>query len=317
MFKFLMISSLTALSLSVGHAAENNLFIENYPPYTPPKVVKPAVKKESAPKPQVVTATASEETSQFTNYHQYDYWEVGQEEEDSSEVVNGTAQVTKPAVVLPAVVPKPKPRPELKPAVITEDKPSPEKQSTFDLNGCRYGRNCWSNKGLSQKIQKIVANVEYINSLHDSKIDPRYFLCTGWRESTFNPGALGAAGEKGMFQVMTATGRAALRYGPKVLPKDNYMTAMVNSTLAQTELSFLTLKMKVNEGASSRVLTGNGSIQDYWGLARRYNGAGPKAERYASKVTSCMSCMRTSFPNIHGAVNESKAKSCLNRAKGN
>lgn len=198
--------------------------------------------------------------------------------------------------------------------VTTETKESP---TILDLSGCSYGKTCWKNKGLAQKVEKIISNVEHINKLHGAHLDPRYMLCTGWRESTFNPGARGADGEKGMFQIMNGTGRAALKYGPKVLPKDGYMDKMVNSTLAQTELSFLTLKMKVNEGASSRVLSGDGSIKDYWGLARRYNGAGRKAERYATKITSCLKCMRDTFPQLHGAVNESKVTKCLNKAKGN
>lgn len=333
MFKFAFISTLCLLSSSTGVAADNNMFIYSSPTST--RAVAPAPISVAVSDPFVapapVPAPRDEDTaSQFTNFHDYDFWQIGQEEHhddnaragsdsDSNSSQDGdivTAQVpsarapeprSPPQVVVPDNVPMPEPRPLRTP-------PAP-----VDIPNCRYGRNCWKGKGLSQQIQKIVANVEYINSLHKAQLDPRYLVCTGWRESTFNPGAVGAAGERGMFQVMAGTGRAALGYGPKVLPKANYMTKMVNSTLAQTELSYLTLKMKVAEGASARTLNGSGSVQDYRNLARRYNGAGPRAHRYAAAIADCFDCMRKSFPNIKGStpVNESKARQCLAKAKAN
>lgn len=314
MLKPLLISSLLALCMSSGYAEENNLFVDSYPPYTPPNV-KP-IKIKQAP---VQKASVSDDGG--SHFVDYNYWEIGQEEhhEDSqtqsSEIV--TSEVKSPQLQLPETAPKPEPRPEYRPK--PRPTPAPEapanKPATFDLSGCRYRMTCWREKGLSQKMQKIIENVNYINKIHGANLDPRYLLCTGWRESTYNPGAVGGQGEKGMFQVMNATGRAALNYGPKILPKADYMNKMVNSTLAQTELSFLTLKMKVNEGASARCIEGGASLSDYRNLARRYNGAGPAAERYANAIQSCLSCMRTSFPSLSGALNESKARTCLNKAK--
>lgn len=329
MFKFILISSLCILSVSVGNAVDNNLFIQSYTP--DPSPVEPVYTQ-----PAATASSGQDDSSQFTNFHGYDYWEVGKEtvhdtntappatsaapDQTDSEIV--TAQVENPPVPEPAVrpelvfpenPPRPEPRP-VRPADKSPTKPA-ETTTVFDIPNCRYRQNCWKGKGLSQKIQKIVSNVETINRLHGAKLDPRYLLCTGYRESTFNPGAVGSQNEKGMFQVMPDTGAGALRYGPKVLPKANYMTQMAKSTLAQTELSFLTLKMKVAEGASARTLNGNGTIEDYKNLARRYNGDGPAAYRYAAAVSKCHSCMRSSFPNISGAVNESKALTCLNKAK--
>lgn len=322
MFKSTLISTLCLLSASIGVAADNNMFIYSYN-------VQPT---QTAPAPEPTGALEEDSSSQFTNFHGYDFWHVGKEEHpvdtggntagngsDGEIVTAGTTppprpsepQSPPPQLEFPDTPPVPMPRPE-RPST-----PAPQSPTVNDIPNCRYGANCWRGKGLSQQIQKIVSNVEHINSLHKAKLDPRYLVCTGWRESTFNPGAVGAQKEKGMFQIMPATGRAALGYGPKVLPKSGYMDKMVKSTLAQTELSFLTLKMKVAEGASARTLNGNGSVQDYRNLARRYNGAGPAAERYANAVASCFDCMRRSFPSIKGStpVNESKARQCLNKAK--
>lgn len=328
-----MINGLLLLSVSVGNAVENNTFIEMYTPES--TVTEAPTPVYQAPSTGAAIASTEDTFSQFSGYQDYDFWQVGQEEhpadagsgtntgDGDGEIVTAGEVVAPrqqaPSLVLPDNPPKPEPRPArpqdkapAKPA------PAPARPSVVnDIPNCRYGRDCWKGKGLAQRIQKIVSNVEQINSLHGAKLDPRYLLCTGYRESTFNPGAVGAQGEKGMFQVMRGTGIGALGYGPKVLPKSNYMTNMVHSTLAQTELSFLTLKMKVAEGASARTLRGNGSLEDYRDLARRYNGTGPAAQRYARAVTNCLSCMRSSFPSISGtsAVNESKARSCLNKAK--
>lgn len=187
---------------------------------------------------------------------------------------------------------------------------------TYDLTQCYYGKICWNGVSFSSRVKKIVSNVEFINSLHNAKLNPRYLLCTGWRESTFNPGALGGVKEKGLFQVRPSTGKAALRYGPKLpgfkdMSSSQYMEKMVNSTLAQTELSFLTLKMKIVEGAPSSVLNGTGSVADYKALAKRYNGG---SEKYARAISNCYSCLLTAMPSTT-SFTESSVKSCLNKAK--
>lgn len=272
---------------------------------TAPVVAAPELEPAPTPEPPVVEQASVAEA------------------DTSGEVVSGGE--ASPEVATSPLAPETSLRPQARPSTLRTEAapPSPAAGSTtrpdtFDMTNCAYRRgsgDCWSGKGLSQRIEKVVQNVAEVNRLHGANLDPRYMLCTGWKESHFNPGALGAAGEKGMFQIMNSTGRAALRLGPRVLPASDFMTRMVNSSLAQTELSFLVLKMKVNEGASARTLSGNASVQDYWGLARRYNGAGPAAERYANKVTDCLRCLREAFPTITGAVNESRARTCLRKAQ--
>ncbi|MCB9072238.1 MAG: transglycosylase SLT domain-containing protein [Bdellovibrionaceae bacterium] len=154
--------------------------------------------------------------------------------------------------------------------------------------------------------------------MHGSQVNPRYFLCTGWKESRFNPGAVGSNGDKGMFQVMPATGKAALRYkslipGFQNMSGQQFMSKMVNSTLAQTELSYLTLKMKVAEGVSKRVLDGTGSVNDYQTLAYRYNGQGPRARRYSRHISMCYSCLLHAMPNT-SEFNSNSVENCLGKA---
>lgn len=265
------------------------------------------------PMPTPVEASPRPSRNDDTNYP---YWHPGQSTSRPSEVTHAP-----PSGEVVSTHQEEAPRPPPRPRDLGKKTPAKHQTNTkvYDLNGCVIGRPCWQNVSVANKIHKIIDNVEYINQLHNSHIDPRYFMCTGWRESTYNPGARGAAGERGMFQVMPATGKAALRYGPKVpgftgLSADTYMTRMSNSTLAQTELSFLTLKMKVAEGASQRVLQGTASVSEYRNLARRYNGAGPEAERYANAIGSCFACLRSHVPSL-SRMNYGTVGSCLRQAK--
>jgi hypothetical protein len=192
-----------------------------------------------------------------------------------------------------------------------------------DLPNCRYRTDCWKNLSLSQEIKKIVANIRYVNGLHDTKIDPRYMLCTGYRESTFNPGAVSGSNAKGIFQVIPSTGKAALRQGSK-LPGfsgkswNDFSRDMVHSSLAQTEISLLVLRMKVREGASSRILSGSGTIEDYKDLAWRYIGKTNSrySLTYRSHITSCFTCLRgVSDSNINNGEPSNTIKNCLAKAK--
>jgi hypothetical protein len=171
--------------------------------------------------------------------------------------------------------------------------------------------------------------VNYINGLHQTDFDGRYMLCTGFRESNFNPGARGADGERGMFQVMTATGKAALRYGVELpdfdrMNSQNYMTRMANSTVAQVELSFLVLKMKLTEdcnggrsasacGRRTKIMGGRGETEDYRRLAGRYNGGGYNST-YARRISACYSCLRGKMSAKATNVG-TEIQSCLNKAK--
>jgi hypothetical protein len=192
-----------------------------------------------------------------------------------------------------------------------------------DLPNCRYRTDCWKNVSLSEEIKKIVANIRYVNGLHDTKIDPRYMLCTGYRESTFNPGAVSSSNAMGIFQVIPSTGKAALRQGSK-LPGytgkswTEFSRNMVHSSLAQTEISLLVLRMKVREGASSRILSGSGSIADYKDLAWRYVGKTNTnySLTYRSHITNCFTCLRgISDSNINNGEPSSTIKNCLAKAK--
>jgi hypothetical protein len=317
-FKTIVVTSLS-LFISAIAFADNNVFIDL--PYTPPGMNENSISTSSVPDSSANTAP--------DEFHGYEYWEPGDggatiiSNDQSGEVTTSEIKSSKSNIPDSVPVPEWRPTPPVAKAPQKKNQPAPTPQTTtiYDLSGCRYGTVCWRNLSLTNKIKKIVANVDYVNQLHGSKIDPRYMLCTGWRESTFNPGARGADGEKGMFQVMAATGRGALRYGPKLpgfknMSSADYMNKMVNSTLAQTELSFLTLEMKVKEGASSRILSGGASVADYKDLARRYNGSGSKAVHYSNKISSCFSCLREKIPNVHAStINEGNTKSCLNRAK--
>jgi hypothetical protein len=206
---------------------------------------------------------------------------------------------------------------------VVADPPAAPTMTINDIPNCRYSTDCWKNVALSQEIKKVVANVRYVNDLHDTKIDPRYMLCTGYRESTFNPGAVSGANAKGLFQVIPSTGKAALRIGSKLQGFSNkswteYARDMVHSTLAQTEISFLVLKMKVREGASSRILDGSASVADYKDLAWRYIGkTGTNYSlNYRNHVTNCYSCLKgLSDSKINSGEPSETIKNCLKKAK--
>ncbi len=227
-------------------------------------------------------------------------------------------------------------RPEARPAGLNTQRTAAPAgtPNLFDMRGCTYGRgsstssNCYGSMSTVNRARRIMNAVNYINRLHETQFDGRYMLCTGFRESNFNPGARGADGERGMFQVMTATGRAALRYGVelpdfKQMNSENYMNRMANSTIAQVELSFLVLKMKLAEAAAgssttgrtlqTRIMSGNGSVDHYRTLAGKYNGGGYNST-YARRISTCYNCLRgkmtASATNIGTEI-----QSCLNQAK--
>jgi hypothetical protein len=203
----------------------------------------------------------------------------------------------------------------------------------YDLTDCHYNTYCWANRRAEQikaHMKKIIANVAFLNRLHGTTLDARYLLCTGWRESSYNPGALGGAGERGMFQVMIDTAAGSLKaYPPKLQEfKDYsrkpevYLRKMVNSTLAQTELSFSVLQEKAkilkNNGLNSdAIFKGHASVAVYRRLAVRYNGSGPKAEHYGQAISECLSCLRDrhGLPDVTKDFNYTSVDGCLAKAK--
>jgi hypothetical protein len=206
--------------------------------------------------------------------------------------------------------------------------PAKTAPSIYDMRGCTYGRGsatnskCYKSMSTVDRAKRIMTAVNYVNKIHKTQFDGRYMLCTGYRESNFNPGAKGADGERGMFQVMKATGKGALRYGVELpefkgLGSETYMTKMANSTVAQVELSFLVLEMKLiedgNKERRSRIMSGQGTVADYQYLAGRYNGGGTKSV-YAKRISSCYSCLRGKMATNATSI-DSGIQSCLNKAK--
>lgn len=220
------------------------------------------------------------------------------------------------------------PRPQARAA-----EPSTTAPHLYDMRGCTYKRgsvdpDCYGSMSTTDRARRIMHAVNYINRLHETRFDGRYMLCTGYRESTFNPGARGADGERGMFQVMRATGRAALRYGVELegfknMGSEDYMNNMANSTVAQVELSFLVLKMKLAEAAAAsstvgrtlqtRIMSGNGSVDHYRSLAGRYNGGGYNST-YARRISACYSCLRGKMSATATNIGR-EIQPCLNQAK--
>jgi hypothetical protein len=254
-----------------------------------------------------------------------------QQSAPSSEAVSGSA----PSEEGLASSPRPRQRPSLE----TAAKPPEKSQETakpatttnlnlYDMRGCKYGKgystneHCYKSMSIPDRANRILWAVDYVNRLHQTKFDARYMLCTGYRESNFNPGARGADGERGMFQVMKATGKAALRYGSKLpefskMGSEDYMTRMASSTIAQVELSFLTLEMKLtedgNKNRKSRIMSGSGTVEDFRYMAGRYNGGGANSV-YAKRISNCYSCMRGKIQANTTKV-DSSIKTCLDKAK--
>lgn len=263
------------------------------------------------------------------------------EPETSNEVVGGTQPHTFAAG--DATI-RSSPRPEERPSdlntkpVATEAKASTP--NLYDMKGCQYHRNystsnsrCYKSMTTVERAERIMKAANYVNKLHKTKFDGRYMLCTGWRESNFNPGASnpkshGGSDELGMFQVTPGTWKPALAKGVllpefKNMSTSKYIKEMANSTVAQVELSFLVLKMKLDEYANTggtgqitreRVLSGRGDNNHYWQLARRYNGKGPKAERYANKISSCYKCLKGKMSAEQTNLN-TDIQRCLGQAK--
>jgi len=189
--------------------------------------------------------------------------------------------------------------------------------------------DCWKHRNLRQRIAKVISNTFELNRLHSTNINPAMFVCLGWKESRFDPGAYGTAHDTGMFQIVPDTANGAVdddtrfKIGPQVpgftsFNTDNckydsdgdgklesmrcglaYRKLMRTSTLAQQELSLLTFEMKYSESVNSddvhnafkRILYENSKNPDDYRIAfGRYNGSG-KNGQYADRAGSCMHCM--------------------------
>lgn len=261
-----------------------------------------------------------------------------QDAESSSEVVGGNqpTEFTAGDSIIRSSL-RPKARPETKPEAEVKETTAPPKSnaSLYDMKGCEYGKGsttsskCYKSMSTKDRARRIMTAVNYVNKLHGTKFDGRYMLCTGWRESNFNPGAKGASGERGMFQVMRDTGYGAIKYGVELpefasMSGEQYMTSMKNSTVAQVELSFLVLKMKLSENikkpacqaakaARKEIMGGNGTDSNYQNLAGCYNGGGTNST-YAKRVKSCLSCLRTKMSATATDMG-TEIEPCLAKAK--
>ncbi len=289
------------------------------------------IKASSAPAPQ---SPSPEPAPQVVDVPQDPYPAPAETQQNrSSEVVGGNSsiEITSDSAPMTSSL-RPKARPTKAPKKETtaqlEAAPAKTAPSVYDMRGCTYARGsgsnskCYKSMSTVDRARRIMTAANYVNKLHKTQFDGRYMLCTGYRESNFNPGAKGADGERGMFQVMKATGKGALRYGVKLpdfksLNSETYMTKMANSTVAQVELSFLVLEMKLvengNESRRTRIMSGQGSVEDYKYLAGRYNGGGTTST-YAKRISSCYSCLRGKMAANATKV-DSGIQSCLNKAK--
>ena len=108
------------------------------------------------------------------------------------------------------------------------------------------------------------------------------------------------------------------------MSSENYMNRMANSTVAQVELSFLVLKMKLHEdcnggrdapacGRRTKIMSGRGETDDYRRLAGKYNGGG-YGSTYAKRISSCYSCLRGKMSATATNIG-TEIQTCLNKAK--
>jgi len=298
----------------------NNTIIVPAPQPQPRPRVSPGVTNFQQYMPSQTNTTNTNTSNVSTGDVTYDDGNSG-DDGNSSEVVN-----TEPPPI-PATRP---------PNLYTQNPPPnnnqnpPPRTSLYDISNCTYhalgGRACWPNRTAGEIktiMKKIIANVAVINGLHKTQVDPRYLLCSGYRESRFDPGVRGSQGERGMFQVMKETAVTSLKQGPMIPEFKNYrnqpetyLTRMANSSLAQTELAYLVLTVKAKDLGTATyndIFLGRGSVERYRQMAVRYNGGGTQAQAYGNAVSNCLRCMRApdGMPDYTKDFNYTSVDGCL------
>lgn len=98
-------------------------------------------------------------------------------------------------------------------------------------------------------------------------VDPKVLATTVYRESDCNPKALGSSGDVGLTQVV-----------PKVWAKTLKQEGIIVDT---SDLWDPLTNLRASAYILSRLSADAGG--DLWGTFRRYNGAGPRAKKYATE----------------------------------
>lgn len=249
--------------------------------------------------------------------------------------IASTMSVFADEVVTPEEVPLPRIRPtgprDAEFASLRESIVDCESCTFSDCNETRY-EEPWKSMTTMQRARRMVANVRYVNSLHDMQVDPRYFLCTGYRESKFNPNAANCGSTaEGMFQVLDGTAEEAIgRYDSKVYGFTDYgwrdyKNNMAKSSVAQAELSLMVIMIKASRIDRSEMLRdiSKASVEGYAEVANSYFGLyrpGHKlynaSQNYKNAIKGCYECVVGIVPD-NGVIPDDKedaTTACLEKA---
>ena len=183
--------------------------------------------------------------------------------------------------------------------------------------------SCLKNLNLKQRAELVMKDVLRINQLRPSfNLDPRFSACIAYRESHMHPNAKGGTPDWGMYQVIDATGKDALKRNNPVIPGfsqyrynwEQYKTKMLQSTLAQADLHHSVLFEKAKTRSLTQINGGTTDVGIYQSLATRYNGKGPRARHYGSRIAGCYRAMLSVARRDGTITNGANLQSALNRA---
>lgn len=246
---------------------------------------------------------------------------MGDDGDGSSETVGGTSTAAFTPPSLPEILKKP--------------------TAIKDCATCAFG-SCngdpknfkghpWGQMTLMDRIETTVKNVQEVNQSHGYNIDPRIMLCIAKRESGINPTAktcISGSSAAGMFQVVATTAKVTMQNHSSKIPGFRglsgvaYHQKMAESTVAQAELSMLTLIDKAKNptiNKESQLVNGTGSISDYAPIVQAYYGIyNPGTKNYFDGINyrrgfeRCYSCLTQTMDSSGRAAGS--VESCLKRA---
>ncbi len=216
----------------------------------------------------------------------------------------------------------------------TKSAPAPisQPQNVINCNNTVYRtprqgsqkNSCLRTMSVNQRANLVMKDVSHINQLRSGfNLDPRFSACIAYRESHMHPNAKGGTPDWGMYQVIDSTGRAALKRNNPVTPGFSqhrynwvqYRDNMLRSTLAQADLHHSVLFEKAREnnliGPVNSLTT---SVSVYQTLATRYNGGGPRARHYGSRIASCYRSMLSVAKRDGTIINSAALERALNKA---